>query len=155
MEIGQKEDIIKEISKEKKMSDIKISERLATPNEFNMLRKAVNWGQIEESVVKTGLDNTLYSVCAELNGEIIGMTRVIGDDATAYYIHDVIVLPEFQKQGIGSKMMTMAMNYIEKQASKNAFIGLMAAKGHEGFYEKFGLIKRPNENFGCGMFKFN
>ena len=30
-------------------------------------------------------------------------------------------------------------------------ISLLAAKGKEEFYNKFGFISRPNEGFGCGM----
>lgn len=30
-------------------------------------------------------------------------------------------------------------------------ICLMAVKGKEEFYKKFGFVERPNENFGCGM----
>lgn len=30
-------------------------------------------------------------------------------------------------------------------------LNLMAAKGKEPFYEKFGFVQRPNENLGAGM----
>ena len=30
-------------------------------------------------------------------------------------------------------------------------ISLLAAKGKEAFYNKFGFVDRPNDNFGCGM----
>ena len=30
-------------------------------------------------------------------------------------------------------------------------VTLVSAKGKEEFYEKFGFIKRPNEDFGCEM----
>ena len=30
-------------------------------------------------------------------------------------------------------------------------ISLLAAKGKEEFYNKFGFVSRPNDDFGCGM----
>ena len=33
-------------------------------------------------------------------------------------------------------------------------VGLFAAKGKEGFYEKYGFMKRPNETYGNGMCTF-
>ena len=34
------------------------------------------------------------------------------------------------------------------------YIGLMAAEGNHGFYEKLGYFARPAEGFGPGMMKF-
>jgi len=46
------------------------------------------------------------------------------------------------------------MNFIEENVSPLATIGLLASKNIEPFYEKLGFIKRPNEEFGAGMFTF-
>jgi len=46
------------------------------------------------------------------------------------------------------------MRYIKRNACNNAVVGLMSAKNREGFYEKFGFWKRPNEHFGHGMMQF-
>ena len=71
-----------------------------------------------------------------------------------YYIQDVIVLPEYQRQGIGRQMMARVMDYIRTHASHNSIIGLMAAHGKETFYESYGFTRRPNERFGAGMTMF-
>ena len=47
--------------------------------------------------------------------------------------------------------MNSIMLYLEENAPENSYITLMAAKGKEEFYEKFGFFKRPTEKFGCGM----
>lgn len=41
--------------------------------------------------------------------------------------------------------------YIMINYTNNINFVLFATKGKEGFYEKFGFDKRPNEQFGCGM----
>ncbi len=74
----------------------------------------------------------------------------MGDGGIYFYIQDVIVLPEFQGQGVGKRIMDSLMEYLEENANSRAFIGLMAAKGTAGFYMRFGFNERPSE--GPGMF---
>ena len=82
------------------------------------------------------------------------MARIIGDDGLAFYIQDVIIKPEYQRQGIGTALMNKIMEYIRTHARDNTVIGLMAAKGKEPFYERYGFTIRPNENLGSGMTMF-
>jgi GNAT superfamily N-acetyltransferase len=80
------------------------------------------------------------------------MGRVIGDGALAYYIQDIIVLPAFQKQGVGRLIMDDIIRHLKKNCTPNSIVGLMAAKGVTAFYEKYGFIARPDEKHGPGMF---
>jgi ribosomal protein S18 acetylase RimI-like enzyme len=82
------------------------------------------------------------------------MARVIGDGGLAFYIQDVVVLPEYQQQGIGTLLMDKVMEYIRAHAQHNSVIGLMAAVGKEAFYEKYGFTIRPNTKLGAGMTLF-
>jgi predicted GNAT family N-acyltransferase len=86
-----------------------------------------------------------------LEDEIVGMARVLGDGSLVYYIQDVIVHPNRQRQGISAQMMERVMAYIGSHASQNSIIGLMSAYGKESFYEKYGFVKRPTDRLGCGM----
>ena len=138
----------------KMIKNCQIIERKPTVKELFELRRSVEWSIGEIEPFEKGLQNSLYGVCAVLNGEIIGTARVIGDGSTCFYIQDVIVKPEYQKNGIGLEMMKKVMEYIKENACSGAIIGLMAAKNKEQFYEKFGFWKRPNEHFGHGMMQF-
>ncbi len=129
-----------------------ILERIPTVEEYIKLRNSVGWGIAEGESIQKGLSNSLYSVCIECRGDIIGMGRVIGDGALAYYIQDIIVLPEFQKKGTGKLIMNSIMEYLKKNCTPNTTVGLMAAKGVTPFYEKYGFIARPDEKHGPGMF---
>jgi len=136
------------------MPECSTIETLPSPADYNRLRAAVGWGEYEESVIQHALPNTLYCVCAFVDQKIIGMARVIGDAGMVFYIQDVIVLPEFQRQGIGTRLMEAVMEYVCAHAHHNTIIGLMAAKGKEAFYEKFGFFTRPTEKYGPGMTQF-
>ncbi len=131
-----------------------IVEQLPSAAQYNQLRQAVGWGVYEEDVIERSLPNTLYSLCAFVDGQLVGMARIIGDGGMVYYIQDVIVLPTYQGQGIGVQMMDRVMDYIRAHASHNTIIGLMAACGKEPFYEKYGFTRRPTDHLGAGMTMF-
>jgi GNAT superfamily N-acetyltransferase len=130
---------------------VEILEKIPSAEEYNEVRESVGWGIYELNVNRNALPKSLYSICAYSTSKLIGMARIIGDDGLVFYIQDLIVIPEYQKKGIGTQLMKRVMEYIEKHANNNSIIGLMSAKGKEKFYEKFGFINRPNENLGSGM----
>lgn len=121
--------------------------------DYNFLRKSVEWNEIEVTQAQTGINNSLYLMCATDGDKAVGMTRVIGDGGYVIAIVDVIVLPEYQGKGIGKNLMQHAMNFIDENTkeNQNVWVTLLSAKGKEEFYEKFGFLKRPNEDVGCGM----
>jgi GNAT superfamily N-acetyltransferase len=133
------------------MPEYTLIETLPNPADYNRLRLAVGWGKYDESVIAKALPNTLYCVCAFADEKMIGMARVVGDAGLVFYIQDVIVLPEYQGQGIGTQLMDTLMGFIRAHAHHNTIIGLMAATGKEAFYQKYGFIVRPNEIYGAGM----
>jgi GNAT superfamily N-acetyltransferase len=128
-----------------------IIEKLPSAEEYNRLRRLVNWSVYEPEIIVRALPQSLYCVCALLEGDIVGMARVLGDGGLVYYIQDVIVHPNHQRQGIGAQMVERVMAYIGSHASQNSIIGLMSAYGKEPFYEKYGFVKRPTDRLGCGM----
>lgn len=132
---------------------IKIVEKIPTPDEFNNLTDAVDWGKRDNKIVEEALKNTLYSICVYDGDKLIGYGRIIGDKTIFLYIHDVMVVPEYQGNKIGTKIMENLLKQIEKYKKVNPEIRtyLGASKGKEGFYEKFGFISRPNNELGAGM----
>ena len=128
-----------------------IIEKFPSPEEYIQLRQFVGWGIHEHNVIAESLPNSLYCVCAYADTAIIGMARIIGDSGLAFYIQDVIVKPDYQRQGIGTQLMNKVMDYIRAHANDNTVIGLMAAKGKEPFYQRYGFTIRPDEKLGSGM----
>lgn len=135
----------------------KFIERIPTPEEFNMITESVGWGKRENRIVAEALKNTLYSLCVYEEDKLIGYGRILGDKTIFLYIHDIIVIPEYQGQGIGTEIMINLLNRINEYKKVNPDIRtyLGASKGRESFYEKFGFISRPNEDLGAGMILYN
>ena len=135
----------------------KFIERIPTPEEFNMITESVGWGKRENKIVAEALKNTLYSLCVYEEDKLVGYGRILGDKTIFLYIHDIIVIPEYQGQGIGTEIMINLLNRINEYKKVNPDIRtyLGASKGRESFYEKFGFISRPNEDLGAGMILYN
>ncbi len=122
--------------------------------EFLLLRKKIGWGDTDANMALTSLQNSLFHVLVRKNSELIGMGRVIGDGAMFFYVQDVVVDPEYQKQGVGHIIMENIESYLSSTAKKGATIGLLAAYNKEKFYMRYGYIGRCGKKLGLGMCKF-
>ncbi len=128
-------------------------EHTPTPEEFNNLTEAVDWGTRENKIIEEALKHTLYSLCVYDENKLIGYGRIIGDKTIFLYIQDIMVIPEYQGKKIGTGIMNKLIEKINEYKKVNPEIRtyLGASKGKESFYEKFGFISRPNEELGAGM----
>ena len=130
-----------------------IKENVKSVEEFNLLYDAVGWGSYDDHITKQALDNTFYSVSIYDENKIIGYGRLIGDTICFMYIHDVMVLPEYQSKKIGTLIMNKLLDKIKeiKKENPDLRVYLGASKNREGFYEKFGFISRSEADLGAGM----
>ena len=69
------------------------------------------------------------------------------------YLHDIMVLPEYQSKKIGTMIMNKLLEKISelRKENPNLRVYLGASKNKEKFYEKFGFIKRIDADLGYGM----
>ncbi len=132
--------------------DFELVEREPSLEEYRRLRASAGWSERTDAAMETSLANGLYAVCLVKDGETVGCGRVIGDGGMYFYIQDVIVLPELQGRGFGARIMEAVTAYLERAAPPGAFVGLMAAKGASGFYERYGFVRRADD--APGMFRY-
>ena len=130
-----------------------IKENNKNINEFNLLYDSVGWGAYDKTISKRALDNTFYSVSVYDDDNIVGYGRLIGDTICFMYIQDVMVKPKFQNKKIGTLIMNKLLEKINelKKENPNIRVYLGASKNKEEFYERFGFVKRIDENLGYGM----
>lgn len=135
---------------------IKIVENKISVDDFNYLTDKVGWGTREFKVVEEALNNTLFSVSIYDDNKIIGYGRIIGDKTIFLYIQDIMVVPEYQGQKIGTKIMNVILTKVDeyKKVNPNIRTYLGASKGKEEFYERFGFKTRSNADLGEGMVLF-
>lgn len=133
---------------------MKYHENKLTYEEYVSLRSSVGWNNFFQEQTKKSIGNSLYMITVEDNGLTIGMGRLIGD-GMYYLIVDVVVRPEYQSRGIGSQIIDLLLNYVEKETPTDgrSSVQLIAEKGKEGFYLKKGFKLIPHEHCGTGMRK--
>ena len=81
------------------------------------------------------------------------MGFLIGDTICFIYLHDIMVLPEYQSRGIGTMIMNKLLDRIKeiKRENPNLRVYLGASKSKENFYKKFGFVERADADLGAGM----
>lgn len=134
---------------------MKILENVLTATDFIRLYESVGWGKKDEDIVRVSLKNSYVTFAVTEGEKVIGMARLLGDGGMAFYLKDLIILPEFQGKGIGKELLKYVQNYIKNKIEDGwqTSLELMSAKGKEEFYKKFGFEERPSEYTGAGMMK--
>lgn len=122
--------------------------------DYCKLRESVQWANFSKTQTEKSLKNSLYTVAAETDNQVVGMGRLIGD-GMYYIIVDIVVQPAYQKKGIGSRIFDMIVEYVDRETpvGGRSSIQLIAEKGTETFYEKKGFKIIPHEFCGSGMRK--
>ena len=124
-----------------------------TSEEYMELRRRVGWCEFPLEEAQAGIDNSYMITCARDEEKAIGVVRLLWDGGYIAFLSDVIVDPDYQGQGIGKKLVESVIQRVKANMKPGYKVKmcLMAAKGKEPFYEKFGFSERPNENLGAGM----
>ena len=106
---------------------------------FLELRDAAGMSERSRDAVEQGLPNSLYAVTVldETTGETVGMARVVGDGGSVFHVCDMVVHPEHQGRGLGSRMMDALLDWIDETAPSQAYVNLLADV--DGFYEQWGF----------------
>ena len=120
------------------MKKYKIENNIPTLEEYKYLCESVGWtNYMNFEVVETSLKNSIHCITVKDNEQIVGMGRIVGDGAIYFYIQDIVVHPDYQKNGIGNEIMTLLVEYLKTKAPDKAFVGLFASQGKEPFYERY------------------
>lgn len=97
---------------------------------------------------KAALAHSVFVASARRNGELIGLVRLVGDGAYILHVADFEVRPDFRRQGVGRKLMEMAIDFAkESKIGTGENFGeftLFANVGADAFYEQLGFVRAPN-----------
>ena len=127
------------------MSDYHLVERVPAVEDYNRIRVAAGLDKRDPEAAEAGLANTLFGVCVESDGLIVGTGRIIGDGGLFFQVVDVAVVPEHQGVGLGAMVMDALMSCLRDNASTDAYVQLIAEEGATRFYEKYGFrVRTPN-----------
>lgn len=122
-------------------------------NEVNSIRASVGFRQIHPEQVKAGLNGSAVIVAAYDRDKAVGMSRLIWDGGTVALIQDILVLPEYQMQGIETEMITRIFEFLRAKL-KPGFgiqVDVKAWNNQEQFYKSFGLQVSTPQQRGVSM----
>lgn len=93
-------------------------------------------GQREPATLARAFHNSYAHVFVYDKAKLIGLGRALCDGEYQAGIYDVVLLPEYQKKGIGKEIITQLCKRLPVPN-----IILYAVPGREGFYRKCGFKK--------------
>ncbi len=106
----------------------------------------VDWAFVSETLKRVGMASrppellqksftaSAVVVFAYADGKPVGFGRAISDGAYQAAVYEMAVVPEFQKQGIGARIMRAILDRLP-----GCNVILYASPGKENFYRKLGL----------------
>ncbi|QQZ08806.1 GNAT family N-acetyltransferase [Heyndrickxia vini] len=117
--------------------DLKIHNDFSKVNldEMKKIYASVGWTKHTEEIIKQVFEASNVLAFVTVNGRIVGFGRAMSDGVFNAAIYDVVVHPDFQKQGIAKQIM----QYLLEKLSDVSCVHLISTTGNEGFYKKLGL----------------
>ena len=105
--------------------------------EVTALLKTTYWANKRslETIEKPMRNSSCYGVYLDEEKKLIGFARVISDDATTYYLCDVVIDPAYRGRGLGKALVSHIVSLPEYAGLR----GLLLTKDAHGLYEPFGF----------------
>jgi GNAT superfamily N-acetyltransferase len=118
---------------------IEIVHRQPTTAEFAAITAAVGFKPHPDVAIAVGLANSFCGVCAVDGERVVGVGRIIGDGALHFYLTGIMVMPDFQRRGIGTRIVEALLHRVKQVPYANTLIEALPLPGLESFYERFGF----------------
>jgi GNAT superfamily N-acetyltransferase len=134
------------------MPMIAYREKIPNKNEYFTLFETTGWNekyQLTPDDLERANQNSWLVVSAYDDDLLVGFGRVVTDHVMHAMIFDMIVLPEFQRQGIGTMILKKLVERCLALGIKD--IQLFCAKGKRAFYEKNGFEARMEDAPGMQL----
>ena len=120
------------------------------------LYEAVGWTNYttKPEMLKAAFENSLHVLAAfNEKGILVGVLRAVGDGASILFIQDILVTPEYQHQGIGTKLLQQTL-----EKYKNVYQIQLATDNSMktiSFYESNGFTSLTSLNCVSFMYTGN
>ena len=113
---------------------------------FWQLYQTTGWNdnyQLSPERVMQALQASWYVLCAYFDEQLVGIGRLVSDGVLHAMIYELIVLPDYQGQGIGGEILEALVKKCQETGVRD--IQLFCARGKRHFYEKRGFQARPDD----------
>jgi GNAT superfamily N-acetyltransferase len=125
--------------------EIDIRSEIPAEDQFWVLFQTTGWNEkygLSPDELVRALRSSWHVLAAYDGNRLVGFGRLLSDGVLHAMVYELIVLPEYQGQGIGGRILE---KLVEKcRASGVRDIQLFCAAGKRDFYQKHGFIARPD-----------
>ena len=125
-----------------------------TYEDYSQLRASAGWKNFSREQAQRALTRSAFSLTVKDGEQTVAMGRAIGD-GLYYSLVDIVVRPDYQGQGVGTRVIHWLLDRIEQEMPENSRVSvqLLSEKGREGFYERLGFRRLPHEFCGSALRK--
>ncbi len=128
------------------------SEDLPETQAFFRLYTSTGWNERRKFTpdqLAAAVASSYYTASVYAGDELVAFGRLISDGVYQCFICDMIVLPAYQGQGLGRRVMERLVGHARSRGI--GWLQLTCAKGKRGFYEKLGFSARPDDAPGMEL----
>lgn len=124
-----------------------------TEENVNSIRAAVGFRRIHPEQLQASLDGSAFIIAAYDRNRAVGMARLIWDGGSVALIHDILVVPEYQMQGIEAELITHIFNFLNSKLKPGWGIQVdVRAWGHqEKIFQSLGFQVSTPQQRGIPM----
>ena len=101
------------------------------------LRESIGWNRMEHDLTDDRLHNTFH-LCCYNDDRLIGYVCVVSNGMTDAYIQDLIVHPEYQRQGVGRHLMQRTLERLRAEGIYMVSV-IYGDAELRSYYEEFGF----------------
>ena len=103
------------------------------------LYQAVGWTNYtnQPQMLKQALSQSLVIYLALDGDAVVGLIRLVGDGFSSVFVQDLIVLPSYQRQGIGRSLMKEALE--DYKDAYQVQLVIEQTEKNVGFYRSLGF----------------
>ena len=129
--------------------------RYNAPPAIEYISLRVKTGMGTKDLLKTelALKHSLFIVCLWESDKLIGFGRIVGDQGITYVVSDIMVDPDYQRNGLGKVIMKEVDSYLNKNTDENAYVTLIANRPADRLYYQFDFDYVDPKS--CGMKRNN
>ncbi|MET0581115.1 MAG: GNAT family N-acetyltransferase [Pseudoxanthomonas sp.] len=123
------------------LDEVALVEKFPGVDDYRRLRSVAGLSPKSAEAAVSGLANTIYGVSLVVSGNTVGMGRIIGDGGCFFVVVDIAVQPEYQRRGLGKRIMGALDAWLRANAPESSNVSLFADGDARHLYAQYGFVE--------------